>query len=1375
MVLVLAGSGIAQDDPVKSGATPAAAVETSPAPGDPKTPPAAPESAEADRPSSESAQASVIPWTEADTKLANHYLRLLEQKPEYGNVLELLWGLYDKKGQTSLLLEYLSGVAKAPEAPPLPKLIYAHLLRKNEQLDEARDFYGQVLDAEPDNLVALRASAEISDQQQRTAKALSQYTRLAQLTAIDTEDGATFRMRQAALLKQSGQLDEAVGIWNALLAAWPRHPSLRTEIVSMLIEAGRTEDAIGALRQIVASEDPEQRLASLKSLNRLHEFISDFNGAAGALDEAMNLVHFKHHEFADLFTRLVRLYERFDKLPELESRLETEAARPNPSEKAVFLMAEYYRLTAAPQKEETWVGKLAALVPGNVDYRVRLVETQLRNDHYAEAAKELDALIASQPESPLRLVLLRSRVALSMEGKSAAEARLEEFLARPEGGTPQALKQVLAFSQEHYLDALVERLLRRPDAAEITGAEGAAAPVELARFFRERGRDAQAEKALRDYVDEAGQSDTLRAARLNEVASAFRDLDLEEKALGAIDEAIGLQPENVDYRMARAEILVDRKRFDEAVAAFEEIWQKTDSLKAQSEIDQRLFSLLRGQVDESNTGGAFASPANAPPSGRITSLDQYRRLAAAASFGAREADEPPPQKLLDFYNTIKRVSNDTKSLKARYRAAWWSFKLQDFKETYHHLTQAQAEAGEKPVFEIEKMLFDLAEQNGRLPFMARHLETLEKIDPENAREYRQRWAEIRFELGYEDEAIRLLEDLARDPEASLNTLKTLASVYERQGRAESQIRVWQDAYRRASLFEKRRIIKQLATTLIELGRPEQALRSQLDLIRHETDLEQKRKQFDAQLSTASRHYLLAWLRDRYLELAQQQPFERFFPEALAKIYQANGEDEAAFAAMKRAYYMSGQDRDLLAELGEMASRTKDLKSAIYYHRQLIAQNEDGASVDGWRDLISMLEKDLRVEEADLIRRRLESKFTQDPDFLKQLAKQYVRDGQSEDAERVLAKLTTLRPWDHAAWLELGLIRGQRGDREGAVAAFDRVIENAADEAARDAKGATWALAPVFRGGRAPSAGGHRPDGDPLESAVETIENYPYLDHEVTRTITNWLGGARPEFERIPSKPREIRLRAIEERAKLAAIDPDSAARQAWIDRWKSDAKAGVAEKLWALRHAGASDEAFELAAREMPAPKSALDRFLYSLHCLRLGRADRLAAWVGDPNETDAALKADRRIMRVLASLCLLRGPRDEDFDPETAASVFRGTAFTEQVAWHYFNSVRDSGNTESTFRLGEALAEGPLKDDGDFRYDLSLLAKDLGQGERRLFHLEAALANMMPDRRGLPRMYHAALTERIAMLPTPAEKDAFVAERIAAVDAHPESTPLVR
>ena len=63
------------------------------------------------------AQTATKPWAERETKLANEYLSLLVQQPEYGRVLDLLWALYEKHDATKLLVENVSQQAAKSSRP----------------------------------------------------------------------------------------------------------------------------------------------------------------------------------------------------------------------------------------------------------------------------------------------------------------------------------------------------------------------------------------------------------------------------------------------------------------------------------------------------------------------------------------------------------------------------------------------------------------------------------------------------------------------------------------------------------------------------------------------------------------------------------------------------------------------------------------------------------------------------------------------------------------------------------------------------------------------------------------------------------------------------------------------------------------------------------------------------------------------------------------------------------------------------------------------------------------------------------------------------------------------------------------------------------
>ena len=1286
------------------------------------------------------------PWTQADTRLANHYIQILQKDPAYGNVLNLLWDLYAKKNQTPLLLGYFEGIAKP--GVPTASLIYGHLLRKNDQIDEAREFYDVVLDEDESNIPALKALAEIADQQDRGGKALSLYTRLAALMPATDDEGLAVHLRQAALYQKRGQPEKAVEIWNELLRLHASNQVLRGQITSLLLESGETESAIRALTAERDSGDPRRKLDALIELNRLYEFISDFDGAVASAKEGMGLLHFRNHQYGQLFSRLVRVHERFNRLDELEAALLDLTSQEKASEKALFDLAEFYRLSANLGKEESALTRLVGILPKQLEYRIRLTELQMRNDHYALAAATLDEVLTPESNPPLHLILLRSEIALRGESREVAADRLSQHLDN-HAVSDDGRAEVLGFARTHYLDDLVERLLKK-DAMEV-GAKAGNSPLDLARFLHERGRTKEARAALDDYVSAAEEGSLERGRRLQDTVVILRDLGEEEEAIAAIEEVLEITPNNDKVLLARAEILVDQKEIEAAISQYEAIWNLRETFADRADIDQRIFSLMRGHYSTAAPVPGGSSLLNSK--GEIRTNAEFRKLAMAASQSGRSADEPPPQELLTYYDGIKKTANQSKATSERYRAAWWAFKLQQNQECYFQLKAANGEAG-TPVLEVEEMLLELAELNERPTLMIDHLSTLAEIDPENADDYRQRRAEMRFELGFEDEAVRELKVLAAKPNASLSTLSTLARVYERQGSSQRQSEVWKRAYREANVFEKRSIIKQLSSVLIETGKPEEALEAQIELLARESDPVQRRKQLDTQLTVAKSHFLLDWMLLEYKELIQQHPFDRFYPEALARVHRAAGNDEEAFGMMKKAYYMSNQNENLLGELGELADQLGDLKSAIYYRRQLLARGE-GDTLENWQSLVDMLEKDLRVGEADLLRRRLESKFGTDPEFLTELSLFYIKGSQLTDADRVLNRLVELREWDLPARFQLALIQRARGELRDSFQSFKELIEKTESSAYPVNFGEQHM--PLIRT-ELLDADQKISHGTELDNFVYTVESYPFVGGDLQDEIADRLQEPHSEFRYLPKPDHLIRVRSIEEAASLAT---ELGVAGQWKGEWLDD-DLPLVERLWAMRYSGAMTEFAGLLGEYADTGSDFDQLFLAYGHVLSGDRA-RLDEWLAEENSL-AEEPRPRSLYVGIASLLLLKdNAKDPQFNAEFIYDLLKDLPMTQTVALHFFTELRKASHFEMAYRVGESLLENRsqgkgLSDHGNFVFVLSQVAGWADHGKARSELLDRSLEIMAAKKQSrTPDQFFTALTEKLSLFSDDVERALYL------------------
>ncbi len=1279
---------------------------------------------------------SAIPWSKGDTKIANHYIQILQETPEYDRVMSLLWDLYRRHDQTSLLLSYFKKAAVQQDLA-VTKILYGHLLRKNGDLKAALKFYQQALTIDANEIHALRGAAELLEQAEKPKESLAYYDQLVKFLPAGDKNSLAIQLHRADLLKAQGRVNEAAEVWNQLLATHPHDKALRTRMVALLLEAGLTDQAIRVLKQQQQSTDPEEKLAALETLSGLYSFIDDFDGAVEAAEKAKALLHFDNYRYKQFFKVQGRLYERFGRLKELEEKLHTTITGKGSSEKSLRDLAEFFRLTVKPKKEQPWVKRLTEIAPKNPIYALRLAELMIENEEFSLAAEQLDKLISQQDSPPLRLIFMRTLVALNTDGKKAAEAVLSQYLARDDDAASSrgTSSRILEFARYHYLDQVVEDLLSGPLTNHASGGneQRNTASLELARFFRERGRTQKARETITTYLNQQITSPKTQAYRLAEASKVYTELKMFDEAENALHKALKIEPNNTATKLILATVQAERGATDQAVSTYNQIWRNTSGLAEQTEIDQRLFALLRAQVDKVDQPSPGAQPSllKGPPQ----NLSEFQRLAREATRNARmrntNPSEPLPKELSLFYEKIKQDAEEHPDLSHKYRVAWWGFKLQDYREMHFQLNSLHDP--DKPVIEVEQLMLELAELTGNTLLAGRKLKLLSEIDKENESDYLRRWAEFRFKMDYQDQSIRLMEELAQRDDATLSTLKSLVGFYKRQGRTDDQIAVWRKAYERATINEKRQIAKQLTTTLLEMGKVEKAMEVQLDLIEQEPDSIQKRRLFEAQLTLATRTQKLPWLKKRYTGLIAQAPFEHFYPEALGKIHRASGDSKSAYQVLKKAYYMSDHDRDLLAQLGELADQSNDLKAAIYYRRQLIVSDENKANLESWKLLINMLEKDLRVSEADLTRERFEGKFSRDADFLNEAAQYYLKTGRPNQAQKFYQKLVSLRPWDAAMWLKLGLLQKKNGRPNDALKSFLEAIETTAEDALpMDKAGQALTYLPVVRGALYSSDELKSHSGD-LEPLIEGIQEYRFLETAQQDELLSWLREPHPEFNRVPSLLSAIRLRAIEEAARLSNEDP--IAMKKWKERWSKDKAHSADERLWATFYSNQFDQAQTILNKKMLPLSRKQERFLYAFLSLRMGHASALF-------EQDEPAKNRADSYAVLSALLLLQED-PQAISKETLETVLQQSSVTVSIARHLQNSLRLDGKILSAYKVGEALALTQSSVDADFMYQIAQSAEWLGWHQKRLYWLERSLQAIEPNPiRGLPISFYGIASE---------------------------------
>jgi len=1282
------------------------------------------------------AQTSERTWSERETRLANEYLALLVQQPEHGRVLDLLWTLYEKHDATKLLVENVSVQAAASRHPSV-MLVHAHLLRRGGDLSGAAAKYEEVLKMAADNTFALRGRADVAVELKEPDAAI---LLLKRLTAVMKSGAADVWIEIGNLELGSGRNAAAADAWEQAAKLRQDDFALARQVAQLLLQAGFPERAASFFAKLANQEDPRRKLDALYDLARIHEHADQFPQADQALRSGLSMLHFRDGRYLDFFRRRVRLHERFGLLDDLRSALEKAAKEMPPSEQAMLDAARFFEITVEVEEHVRWLRELVKAVPQVEDYRWELVRALLDHEGTAEAAKLLDERLKNDGGDLPAITLLRCEADLRGGDPGSAVKRLMRLLDAQTAADVE--KQVLAFAQNRALDTVVERILRARVARDPQRAESV---FDLAAYFRSRRDPAAEDQLLREFTSSAPTEEE-RQKRLNE-ASAFL-------AAGSnIDSAIALARESVskpgagrEAWLRLAELLAEQGENTEAAQWVEKAWHASTTDEDRVDVDERLLSILMGD-DQTQAS------TQVPPS---TFEFKLPNSFTGNGFASDDPEGPKsakmPERVMEFANrTITEAEAAGGDLEQAtvFRGFWWSLRTNQLAKAYellHRLEFDPESLKARPLTLIaEQLKLDLAQGDENMPLMLRQLRRLSTLDPSSRIRHTLRLAELLMEVerradsdtanpGWKSdsrppppgtEAARLLEQVYREFPDSGQLLSALTQIYFLQRRTEDAINLWKQAVKRVEGPAALPLLESFADILLRQHRIAEHVEVQAQILEREVDIKRRREVLRRCIDrltysdTGGGELAPSVLRDRLLMLeralrtrVQRHPFDGFYHEALAQVFERGGEHVKAFASMKQAYYTSPDTPFSLDQLRDAALRVSDLKAAIYFQKQIAAAAPPKEIAAESRRLVELLEQTFQIAEADRIRRRLESRFSQDAAALEELAKYYQSTGQDEAERRVYEQMSRVRSWDGHARLRLAL----------------KCLRFADEAAAEDQLKAV--LAAPLKPGSYPTKGIRAPlpltDTRRVGSGVTTgdlaalLDFAPGLERKDMDKLRAFLGQPREEFAELPDDAALVRLRAIEELAKMYH-GRGGEALTAWVRRWQEDDKANSVEKLWALYYAGAGDEFRALLSKVLPDLKGLEAQFCYVWLLLRSHGMKEVAGWAGEKGWSPEVLKMRQELLYACTSM-LVDVPdfryRAEELRTLGESRVLRNAAIIDVM-----KKLQDKQRYDEALALGEPLPEHSPDMRLEFSHFLAGIAESAERWDLARRYLEAAVS----------------------------------------------------
>ncbi len=1219
------------------------------------------------------AQEKTNPWPDKDVRLATEYLNLLVEKPEYGRVLELLWALYDKHEATSFLLDSVSAQA-AGQPHPHVLIVKAHLLRKAEKMPEAITAYEAVLALDEKNTIALRAMADLLREAGRIQNSLSYVEKLTEAATFPSALHSALLVEQGSLLIQLGKPDDAAAVWEKAIREQPDDGALARMVAQHLLGAGFLDKAIVLYRNFAASADPARKLDALFDLSRLEEQAENFEKASEALRQGMDVLHFKDWRYQQFFQKLVKLNERFGQLDTLKTGL-LKAAEVKPvSEKALSDLASFFQQIVDDEQEVHWRRELMKAFPQAQEHRWELVGALLDHGGVKEAAQLLDEVLKGDGSDTASLVILRALAHLRLGENKEAEMCLMNLL-KMQGINEDVEKQVLAFTRGKSLDGVTEHLLKQRWQRESQKAEFA---FDLAAFYRARGRTKEMEKVLSSFSTTTVPEETQR--RLNEVSNFLASGNDTQAAENAARLAATQPASGRDELLRLADVLVQRGANEEALRLMESAWTQSDNYEKRTDVDERILSLLTGgqgpkvtpilespaefRLPAIFTGEGFGSEAPPPKPDSVSEYVQDYAAGQMISLALKQAWGPVvgpvrilPPWMRPWLNTIHqelvRMAPEI-SEPRMLRAIWWCLRA-DQSEVAYELAQRvkfnDAHQWRALPVEAEKLILDLAlTEKFKNPLLAtRQLHLLSGLDPSNRVNYLLRLAEVEGKRENKrglPEALQILESLVKEAPGNEAVLSSLAQFYMEDGKREKALELWDKAAREAK-DSASPLLERYAELLIALRKLREFAGVQMKLLELESDVKRRREIFQrgmdrmlwleaiqGGLPDDEKKQRLGILRDLLVERTRRHPFDAFWQEALALVYEREGDTQKAFKAMKQAYYTAPETPFSLDQLRAAALQAGDTASAIYFQKQIAASAASSEQAGEWRQLVQLLESDFRIAEADQARRRLELRFSQDAEALGELASYYAESGQDDSSRRVLEQLARVRGWDGKNLLQLALQQRALGDEKAARGSLIQLLKGSSHEpipASTPPEKWPW---PVLEATKA----GVPPISSALTSA---LENAPGLETAERDRLRVFLSVPREECLELPAKPEAARLRAVAELATLLRNASKSATPQGKDNdetvteglQLLRGTELPEIERIWAMFHLGEGPAFRRMLATRLKESKSFEGQFIFLWMGVKSHGFTDVAAWIRDPKLSPARQQQRKGMFQAVCNI----------------------------------------------------------------------------------------------------------------------------------------------
>ena len=850
---------------------------------------------------------------ERERTLAKRFLVVLKRNPRLGTALDKIYGYHVGRGTLDEFGASLEKEASAADDGALWMILGLVQLQRGQDA-VASDSFAKAEKLLPDQALAssylgraLVLTGEIDLAAEAYRRAIEKKPARADMLQVFKELGRIYQ--------RTGRNDEAIAVWKDLEKIFPGDTNVQEQIAAVLAEEGADEAALE--RYIKLAENIKDRFrqvemsiraAQLKAkLGKNEEAIADF-------EKQLAIVNPSSWLHRDVRSRIEEVFWASSDFDGLVKYYEDWTKEHPEDVDAMMRTARILSIQKRGPEAREWFRKAIKAAPSNVDARQALVEALAADFDYAEAAKEMEALVELEPANPDYLVrwgelVLNDDKLDPAEGRQQASEIWKRMLEKrgDDAVTVSRLADLLRSAE------LPEQAIEQYKAAITLKEDEPQYREYLGEYLHQLGRK---EEALETWEGLAAGDRMTREnlVRLSEVLSTFR---YPEKALATMAEACEMDPGFGE--LARyAELLREDEQYDLAL-------EKLAEAEPMAE-DRELRELLITERIK-----------NYQASGKLK--EKVEELEAAVAGDAKE--DASTWRLLALFREANR-------------------QFQPACEAIEKATEL--EPTDVVIWETSAALY---ERSGRFGEAVKAYRKLAGLDRRFLSNYLTQIASLEMRVGNTEEALKAGEDLLASAPGNSEHYRFYAGLCLQVGEAKRGL----DALRRnvRANPSDRDALDYLARTLAEEFQTDEAIELYWRSFDVANDVDSKIPVIEALAELYLRTNRFDMLLERLELTSREENKQREGVMWAAAAHQAAGDLGQARMLLEQLVRGESRDTNLLGQLVTLSQAEYDFEKAADYQRRL---NAASPTPEGEYQLAKFLVELGEVDEAQALWMRL---------------------------------------------------------------------------------------------------------------------------------------------------------------------------------------------------------------------------------------------------------------------------------------------------------------------------------------------------------------------------------------------------------------------